>query len=68
MMAAPTGPSPGHSDGNGMRGPTYSCSRGSRGTKVSRNTLRVGRRNNSETKLPLSLCPSCCELVLGAHI
>lgn len=70
-MAAPaTGRSSGRWEGSGVRGPTYSCSRGSRGTKVSRNTLEVERRNNSEHKLPLrkSLCPSSWELVLGPHI
>lgn len=70
MMAAPTGPSSGHCNGSGMRGPTYSCSRGSRGTKVSRDTLRVGKRNNSEPKLPSrkSFHPSPWELVLGSHV
>jgi hypothetical protein len=38
-----TGPSLGCRNGSGTRRLTYSCARGSRGTKVSRNTLSVER-------------------------
>jgi hypothetical protein len=59
MMAAPeTSPSPGHGD-RSKSDSTYSCSRGARGSKVSRNTLGMGERSNSEQNIAgSSSCPS----------